>query len=140
MKIKNVLRFCLGIGLGVLISMSTQDKETEIPEVKVMEMEYMVDTRDIISYEETETGMLLNLVDGTGYYIENIENITEYVYPICDVITTYGKDYPTKLGVGMPDGSIHDFDIEDPPKEVELVCFKTSNQDNYKSYEVVGVR
>ena len=70
---------------------------------------------------------------------------TNYTYVICDVVDSYGdcpEDiYATNLVCKMPDGTLHKYIIEDAPEgKVELVCFRTTNQDNYEAYEVVAVR
>lgn len=70
---------------------------------------------------------------------------TNYVYVICDVVDSYEelKDeiYTTNLVCDMPNGELHTYTIEDAPEgTIELVCFRTDNQDDYKAYEVVGVR
>ena len=139
---RKAIKLILSIFVTVSVAACAKIETTEplTVEAKTMENEYIIDIREIVSFEETETGIMLHMKDGTGCYIEDIENVTEYVYPICDVVTTYGKDYPTKLGVKMPDGSIHKFNIIDPPKEVEEVVFQTLRQDDYKSYKIVGVR
>lgn len=65
------------------------------------------------------------------------------VYVICDVIKNYdeivdGELYHT-LEVIMPNGEIHKYGIQDPPEgNIDIVCFKTENQDDYSVYEVVA--
>ena len=106
----------------------------------------MIDLRKVNSFYATETGLYLNISDSEGYYLE-VPNKTEtnYVYVICDVVASYGECpediYATNLLCEMPDGTLHVYQIEDAPEgKVELVCFQTSNQDNYETYEVVAVR
>ena len=113
--------------------------DTEPVKAETTENQYMVDIREIESYQETETGLQLNLKDGTEIHVDDAKNVTEYVYPICDVVGTY-EYYPTELEISMPDGSIHWFNIQDPPKELEEVVFQTIDQDNYKTYKIVGAR
>lgn len=104
----------------------------------------MVDMRKATSFSATETGLYINFLDG-GYYLE-IPNKTEtnYTYVICDVVYYYGDStediYATNLVCEMPNGELHTYTIEDAPEEAELVCFRTNNQDNYETYEVVAVR
>ena len=76
-----------------------------------------------------------------------IEQATEpnYVYVICDVVDSYedlqDDIYVTNLVCEMQNGELHTYTTEDAPEGiVELVCFRTDNQDDYKTYEVVGVR
>lgn len=76
-----------------------------------------------------------------------IQEVTQenYVYVICDVMESYEElqddIYITNLVCNMPNGELHIYTIEDAPEgTVELVCLRTDNQDDYKSYEVVGVR
>lgn len=65
----------------------------------------------------------------------------DYTYPICSVVETYNTENETILVCEMPNGELHEYKIEDAPEgKIELVCFKTTNQDNYTSYEVVSVR
>lgn len=76
---------------------------------------------------------------------ETMETETNYVYVICDVVDSYGEcpedPYATNLVCKMPDGTLHVYQIEDAPEgKVELVCFQTSNQDDYEKYEVVAVQ
>lgn len=73
------------------------------------------------------------------------ENKTDnYVYIICDVVDNYDEPngiYATNLVCKMPNGKLHKYTIEDAPEgKVELVCFRTDNQDDYEAYEVVAVR
>lgn len=73
------------------------------------------------------------------------ETEPQYVHVICDVIFSYGDTvddiYATNLVCKMPDGTLHVYQIEDAPEgKVELVCFRTTNQDDYSVYEVVAVR
>jgi hypothetical protein len=104
----------------------------------------MVDMRKATSFSTTETGLYINFLDG-GYYLE-IPNKTEtnYTYVICDVVYYYGDStediYATNLVCEMPNGELHTYTIEDAPEEAELVCFRTDNQDDYTTYEVVAVR
>lgn len=71
---------------------------------------------------------------------ETIEH-TETVYPICDVVDNYETETGTVLVCEMPNGELHEYKIEDAPEgKVELVCFRTDNQDDYTAYEVVAVR
>ena len=72
---------------------------------------------------------------------------TEYVYVICDVVDSYETQetqddiYTTNIVCEMPNGELHIYAIEDAPEGIiELVCFRTDNQDVYETYEVVGVR
>ena len=68
-----------------------------------------------------------------------IEEIN-YVYVICDVVDNYDTDV-TNLVCKMPNGKHHIYEIEDAPEgKIELVCFRTTNQDDYTLYEVVAVR
>ena len=128
------------LSLLMVVSITACAKiDTEPVEPKTTENQYTVDIREIESYKETKTGLQLNLKDRTEIHVDNAKNVTEYVYPICDVVGTY-EDYPTELAIDMPDGSIHWFNIQDPPMEVELVCFQTLEQDDYKSYKIVGAR
>lgn len=111
MKLKNVIRFCLGIGLGVLITMSV-NKETPT-EIKTEVSETEV---------TTETNYVYVICDVVDYYGDEL----------CD--------YAINLVCKMPNGTLHTYVIEDPPAEAELVCFRTDNQDDYSNYEVVAVR
>ena len=76
---------------------------------------------------------------------ETVETEPHYIYVICDVVGSYGECpediYATNLLCEMPDGTLHVYQIEDAPEgKVELVCFKTDNQDDYTTYEIVAVR
>lgn len=111
--------------------------ETRV-ETEVMETEnqYMVDIREITSYQDTEHGLQLNLKDGTNIHIPNVKNVTEYIYPICDVVEHNGEYFV----IAMPDGSLHEYTLQDPPEgNLGRAFFRTLNQDNYKSYEFLTV-
>ena len=79
----------------------------------------------------------------TAKYIANTTETYEYEYVICDVkgtIIDTSSDI-TRIQCEMPNGELHEYKIEDAPEgEIELVCFRTINQDDYTSYEVVSVR
>ena len=106
--------------------------ETEVTETE----NYMVDFREIDSYQDTETGLQLNLKDGTSIHVPNVENVTEYVYPICDVVDHNGEYFV----IAMPNGSLHGYTLQDPPEgNLERAFFRTINQDNYKDYEFLTV-
>lgn len=62
------------------------------------------------------------------------------VYVICDVVETEESGDTTLLTCEMPNGELHTYEIEDAPEEMELVCFKTENQDDFTEYEIVGAR
>lgn len=62
------------------------------------------------------------------------------VYVICDVVETEESGDTTLLTCEMPNGELHAYEIEDAPEEIELVCFKTNDQDDYSVYEIVGAR
>ena len=69
-----------------------------------------------------------------------IKTETDYVYVICDVLANYDTNV-TNLVCKMPNGEHHIYEIEDAPEgKIELVCFRTENQDDYTVYEVVAVR
>ena len=64
---------------------------------------------------------------------------TEYVYPDCNVIEQYDKAGYTYLICEMPNGELHDYMIEDAPEgKIDIVCFRTNNQEDYNSYKVVN--
>lgn len=76
-----------------------------------------------------------------------IESTTEnYTYPICDVVNNYEEtdengDRVTVLVCKMPNGELHEYTVTDAPEgKIEVVCFRTENQDDYNDYEVVGIR
>lgn len=126
-----------------VVETKAETVEVATETVEITESEYMIDVREIVSFEETETGMLLHLKDGTGCYVENAENVTQYVHVISEVVYSYGDTvddiYKTNLICAMPDGSLHNYTIQDPPEgNVEFVCLETINQEKYESYEIVG--
>ena len=131
-----ILLLLMAVSITACAKIDTEPVKAETIET---ENTYMVDIREIESYQETETGLQLNIKNGTEIHVDDAKNVTEYVYPICDVVGTY-EDYPTELEIDMPDGSIHWFNIQDPPKELEEVVFQTIDQDNYKTYKIVGAR
>lgn len=93
----------------------------------------------IIKFEEEQT------VTTSEVYCLEIPNKTEYTYVICDVVYYYGDTtediYATNLVCEMPNGELHTYTIEDAPEgNVELVCFRTDNQDDYEAYEIIAVR
>lgn len=67
-------------------------------------------------------------------------------YLICDVVDSEWEigragTETEILSVAMPNGEIHTFRVSDAPEGVITeVALKTSNQDDYSSYEVVAVR
>lgn len=66
---------------------------------------------------------------------------TETYYVICDVVETAETEFgETHITCKMPNGELHVYRITDAPEEIELVVFRTNNQDDYSSYKVVTVR
>lgn len=87
--------------------------------------------------------------------VEIVEHKTEPVYVICDVIDNYEDEIPvydkygnlddyyvgTVLVCEMPNGELHQYGIQDAPEgDIDTVCFKTENQNDYSVYEVVACR
>lgn len=63
-------------------------------------------------------------------------------YIICDVDETeVGTEDETIIAVIMQDGSIHDYIVIDAPEgNIDEVCFKANDLDDYESYEIVALR
>lgn len=60
--------FALGMELN-----PAKEVATEIPvetTASVVETESMIDMETVVDYEVTETGIMFNFADGTGYYFE----------------------------------------------------------------------
>lgn len=68
--------------------------------------------------------------------IMETETETRYIYPDCKVVSQYDAEDYTVLICEMPDGSLHDYNIVDPPEgKIDIAMFQTDNQDDYESYE-----
>ena len=60
---------------------------------------------------------------------------------ICDVVEYYDAEENTVLVCEMPNGELHEYYIEDAPEgDIDIVCLRTENQNDYTMYEVVAVR
>lgn len=64
----------------------------------------------------------------------------DYVYIICDVAGFSYDDKGTAIDCILPNGEIHTYYAVDTPLEMELVCLRTDDQDDYTSYKIVAIR
>lgn len=64
----------------------------------------------------------------------------DYVYIICDVAGFSYDDKGTAIECEMPNGEVHTYYAVDTPLEMELVCLRTDDQDDFSSYEIVAIR
>lgn len=85
----------------------------------------------------------LSFAGCSGVKAADTKTETPDVYVICDVIKNYDEvvdgEFYHALEVVMPNGEIHKYYIQDPPEwNIDIVCFKTQNQDDYSVYEVVA--
>ena len=89
--------------------------------------------------------MLVGCVGNSDFETEIAEGSITYpreTYIICDVDETeVGTEDETIIAVIMQDGSIHDYIVIDAPEgNIDEVCFKANDLDDYESYEIVALR
>lgn len=139
---RKTIKIILGlVTVGAIITVTTivANKKIEATETAYTDI---INMAEVTSYTEENGVLKLNFMNGDMYSLcaPKVKEKT-YVYPICNVLETYHTETGTILVCVMPNGELHAYEIEDAPEgKVELVCFKTDNQDDYTCYEVVGVR
>lgn len=82
------------------------------------------------------TALMLGMAKEVSTNVRIANENMETCYIIYDIADVNGDI----ISVEMMDGSIHEYYVEDIPESCELVVFKTVNQDDYTTYEIVALR
>ena len=139
-------KMLLLIGISLYLTACTPKTETEIPTTDFAEVYIGVD--DYPHFVLKDYGNVDDNPENTSYEeicsrINGNEMGTE-TFIICDIINyCYNADLNgnTDLYCEMPNGELHVFTITDAPEsKCHLVTFRTTNMEDYGSYEVVAVR
>ena len=134
---KRKIKLILSLFIVVSITACAKIETTEPVQAKTetIENQYLIDIREITNYQDTEHGLQLNLKNGNSIIHVPVKNVTEYVYPICNIVYHNGEYFV----IAMPNGSLHGYIMKDPPEgNLERAFFRTLNQDNYKNYEILN--